>query len=698
MLLAGWGFALAALAHLALVLDLLLVRRRKAPQLPAGRALMAAAMLSLLWCAMTAVALLIGLPSALAGVDLANLLRLGAWTAALTVLVVPPGRRWPQGNSGAVAAISALLLALALAGQVLRLAGSWSPGPQLTGLTFLTLSVLALVQLEQAVRALSEDARWSAKPAGVAVVAMLCFDLYMYSNSAFFGGIDGDVFAVRGFVEALVAPSVWISLSRQGDGPFRLRVSQRAAFHSVALLLSGGYMLFVAGVGYYVRFFGGEWGAALQKGTIFLALLGLVALAVSGSMRARLKVFLGKNFFRYRYDYRDEWLKFTNALSSQATPQELGLQIVRGLADLVESPGGALWVSPSVDAPFRQSAQWNMPPAHGAEPRDGTLVAAMKEQGRVVNVDEWRTDPARYGDLAMPDWLAQVPRAWLVVPLRSGDSLTGFVLLHSPRAEFELNWEVYDLLKTAGRQAASFLAQMMATEALLEARKFDAFNRMSAFVVHDLKNIVTQLSLMLKNAKRLQSNPEFQQDMLMTVENSLEKMRQMMTQLREGVAATDGTVGVDLQQLVRRAEELANGQGRQLGVRASEPLSARGSAERLERVVGHWIQNAIDATQPNQDIWVELGRLGGYAALKVGDRGKGMTAEFVRDQLFRPFQSTKSTGMGIGAYESQQYIHELGGKISVDSVPGEGTLVSMLLPLFEKPSGSDLEILRTPGA
>ena len=164
----------------------------------------------------------------------------------------------------------------------------------------------------------------------------------------------------------------------------------------------------------------------------------------------------------------------------------------------------------------------------------------MQTSGWVVNLEEYRSYSRRYGQLNLPVWLSEIPHAWLVVPLSMGDELIGFVVLASARTRVDVNWEVNDLLKTAGQQAASFLAQMQATEALLEVRKFDAFNKMSAFVVHDLKNIVTQLSLMMKNAKRLSGNPEFQQDMLMTVENSLERMRQLMLQLREG-ATPPGT-------------------------------------------------------------------------------------------------------------------------------------------------------------
>jgi putative PEP-CTERM system histidine kinase len=290
--------------------------------------------------------------------------------------------------------------------------------------------------------------------------------------------------------------------------------------------------------------------------------------------------------------------------------------------------------------------------------------------------------------------LLNLPQAWLIVPLCVGEQLIGFVVLNSARTPMDVNWEVNDLLKTAGRQAASFLAQMQATEALLEVRKFDAFNRMSAFVVHDLKNIVTQLSLMMKNAKRLHANPEFQQDMLMTVENSLDRMRQLMLQLREGATPPGTAFGVDLISVARRIEADVVGRGRQLELDVAEKVLARGHEDRLERVIGHVVHNALDATDPSGRVWLKIERSGGSARIEVGDTGHGMTQEFVRDRLFKPFHSTKQAGMGIGAYESFQYVKELGGDIAVNSEPGQGTQVSMLLPLFETHEESDLQMLK----
>ncbi len=168
----------------------------------------------------------------------------------------------------------------------------------------------------------------------------------------------------------------------------------------------------------------------------------------------------------------------------------------------------------------------------------------------------------------------------------SAKTLIGFVVLASARAPMDVNWEVNDLLKTAGRQAASFLALMQATEALLEVRKFDAFNRMSAFVVHDLKNVVTQLSLMMKNAERLKDNPEFREDMLITVDNALDRMRQLMLQLREGATPPGTAFGVELEAIAHRLASVARERGRTLELdladagRDAGPRGAAGARHR----------------------------------------------------------------------------------------------------------------------
>ena len=412
-------------------------------------------------------------------------------------------------------------------------------------------------------------------------------------------------------------------------------------------------------------------------------------------MRAKLRIFLGKHFFRYRYDYREEWLKFTRALSAQSSPQEMGEQVVRGLADMLESPGGGLWLRVKGEAAFSQTARWNLARIDDKEDIGSAMCQYLGEGGKIINLEEYRSFSRRYGALKIPLWLQDLPGAWLVVPLMKGDEMIGFVVLASARTIFDVNWEVLDLLKTAGQQAASYLAQMQATEALLEVRKFDAFNKMSAFVVHDLKNIVTQLSLMMKNAKRLGANPEFQQDMLLTVDNSLDRMRQLMLQLREGATPPGTAVGVNLAAIVRRVQAVAAARGRELEVELTDDVDTRGHEERVERIIGHVVQNAFDATDPGGQVRLKLERAGGRARIVVSDTGHGMTQDFIRDRLFKPFQTTKQAGMGIGAYESFQYVQELGGRIDVQSQVGQGTTITLELPLFESQSKSDLHLPET---
>ena len=693
--LTAWSFGLVGAVHLAFVLNLTRLGYWRPPRNPTGLALLGAVSCSSLWGWLTATGVMFDAPLLGLLATLADVSRYGFWFAFLLLLLMRPQPLDRSPLGGTLAAVGMALFVGALAVQTfMALDIDLGPaGTRLAALSSMALSVFGLVLVEQVFRNVAQDARWNAKPVCVALAGSFAFDLYVYSQAVIFNQVDADAYSIRGAVHALMAPLLLVSTTRRSDWISQLRMSRRAAFHSATLLISGTYLIFISGVGYYVRFFGGEWGRALQLGTVFIALIVLTILGLSGTVRAKLRVFLNKNFFPYRYDYREEWLKFTRTLCAQSTPQEMGQQVIRGLADLLESPGGGLWMKTSGAEVFRQTARLNIGPRNEPEGAGSSLCEFMTCDGRVVNLEEYRSFPERYESLHLPSWLQSIPQAWLIVPLIDGDELIGFVLLLSARTKVDVNWEVYDLLKTASRQAASFLAQMLATEALLEVRKFDAFNRMSAFVVHDLKNIVTQLSLMMKNAQRLHANPEFQQDMLMTVENSLERMRQLMAQLREGTTPQGTAFGVDLVAVVHRLESVASGRGRRLEVRSIKPVVARGHEERLERIIGHVVQNAFDATASTGTVWLRLDKLGGQARIEVGDTGHGMTHEFVRERLFKPFQTTKPTGLGIGAYESFQYVQEIGGKILVESEPDRGTQVTLLIPLFEAQTDSDLDVM-----
>ena len=691
------GALIAALAYTALTLRLLQTGSLGFAS-PASTWLFGAALVSsALWGWAGVVASDRGAPPS-ALIAVLDLLRYACWFAFLLALLSPViGQRRRGGVSLMRPVAAALILATfaTLAWHAFDAAAGHEADGQLALFEALALPVLGLVLVEQLFRNVADDSRWNAKPLCLGLGVVFVFDVYVYSQAVLFGRLDSDAVNLRGAVHSVAVPLLFVASRRRSDWLSRLQISRSAAFHSAVLVLAGAYLLIVAAVGYYIRDYGGEWGSALQLLALAFALTAFAALAFSGAMRSRLRVLVGKHFFSYRYDYREEWLRFTAMLSAKGSASEMGTLVIRGMADLVESPGGALWTCEPGQPAFTQTARWNAPAFDDREAIDSEFSKFLLAKGWVLDLDACR---ARHGPrdppVALPGWLAAAEPIWLVIPLIVADELIGFVALYRARTRFDLNWEVTDLLKTASRQAAGFLAQMRATEALLETRKFDAFNRMSAFVVHDLKNIVTQLSLMMKNAKRLHDNPEFQRDMLETVESSLEKMRTMMLQLREGEAPPGGLSGVELLPIVRRIEAVASGRGRTVEVEIVDPVVTRGHEDRIERVLGHVVQNALDATQPSDRVWLKLARCSGQAQVEVGDTGNGMSQEYVRTRLFKPFQSTKAAGMGIGAYESFQYVRELGGSISVDTELERGTVMTIALPLFDSRPSSDLQTAR----
>jgi putative PEP-CTERM system histidine kinase len=578
----------------------------------------------------------------------------------------------------------AIVVIALLAGIALSPATSfvqmWGIPPRAQFALRLGLAVFGLALTEQLYRRSHAQARWAIRPLCISLAATFGYDLYFHADATLFGRLDADIFVARGLALALLIPFFAIATARNAGWTIEMHLSRGAVLHSTALLVSGAFLLALAGAGYMVRYFGGDWGRALQIELIFAGLLFAMVVALSGRFRARLRVFVSKHFFSYRYDYRQEWLRFTRTLSTDESSPNVQSRTIAALADLVESPAGELWLREE-DRGYVPAARWNMPATAGVEPVSGSLPSFLARTGWVVDLTEYAANPARYGELVLPGWLSSMSSAWLVVPLQAGSDLIGFVVLGKPRAPIEVDWEVRDLLKTASRQAAGYLEQIRATSALLEARKFDAFNRMSAFVVHDLKNLVAQLSLMLKNAERHRDNPEFQRDMLTTVEHVVGRMNALMLQLRTGTTPVEKPRQIDLAPVVERVCAAKRG-ARPIDLELAS-VHAIGHEDRLEHVIGHLVQNALDATPDGGRIAVRLREDGRHAVVEVQDTGKGMSPEFVRERLFKPFETTKSTGMGIGVYESAQYVRSLGGEIQVESVSEAGTRVRVLLPRGE---------------
>lgn len=594
------------------------------------------------------------------------------------------GRHRLFARARLVVIAATLLLCLPLESMLVGL-GPWIPvGPASPRLMLeVLMSVAGLVLVEQLFRNTPWQHRWGIKYLCLGVGGLFAFDFFFFADALLFQRLDMNIWASRGAASTLAAPLIGISAARNPQWSFDLFVSRKVVFHSTALFAAGVYLLVMSLAGYFIRYYGGEWSSVIQTLFFFGAGLVLVVMLFSGHLRSRLKLFVNKHFFNYRYDYREEWLHLTKVLSGKVLDASLGERVIYALAELVESPGGVLWLREE-GGRFELARSWNLPEEILAKDLDlGPLGRVLAERNWVVDLGELRADPDAYDGLELPEAVLANERLWLVVPLSHGEDLLGFVILARSRSPHAVNWEVMDILKTAARQAASYLALDQAARALADARQFEGFNRLSAFVVHDLKNLIAQLSLVAKNGKRHRSNPAFVDDAMATIENSVAKMNRLLAQLRSSRPRDVG----DAMDLRVVAEEVVRDRSvgepaPSLEISIDGPLWVRADPDRLVSIVSHVVQNAQEATPRDGRVIVRVGQSGDQANIDVRDTGSGMDADFLRERLFKPFDSTKGlTGMGVGAYEAREFVRSLGGWVSVDSTPGRGTLFRMFFPI-----------------
>jgi putative PEP-CTERM system histidine kinase len=424
------------------------------------------------------------------------------------------------------------------------------------------------------------------------------------------------------------------------------------------------------------------WAAPLYVVVLVLLLLPVL---FSEQLRAQLRVFVSKHFLPFRYDYREEWLRLIDTLASPGQEKPLPERAIQALAQIVSSPAGVLWMRTDEDAPFQCIESWNTKLTSEVMVNPGDpVIVFMRDRQWILDTAELTRQPELYPGLSRPDWLESFPDGLLIVPLISSETVIGFVVLLQSSSAFRLRFEEIDLLRTSGRQVAAHLAQYHADRQLAESRQFEAFNRLTAFVMHDLKNLIAQQSLMVKNAAKHKGNPEFFEDAMATIENSVARMNKLLQQLQTGDASGPRRL-VSMAACIREALRKCTGRVPE-AVFTDSPVDVEVNidAERLTSILAHLIRNAQDACDASGEVRIELGVADNNAILDVHDNGCGMEEEFVRNRLFRPFDTTKgSQGMGIGAYQARAFIVSTGGLMQVQSTPGEGTLVSIRLPLAE---------------
>jgi putative PEP-CTERM system histidine kinase len=571
------------------------------------------------------------------------------------------------------------------------LAGSWVVGSNMLLGTVgslepvfnyggLGLSLAGLILLEQLYRNSPERARSSLKALVIGLGGMFAFDLFLFSQAVLFQQIDEATLLARGAVNILFVPVIALAVRRNPLWDLNIFVSRQVVFYTTTLVAVGLYLLLMSIGGYLLLLVGGSWGAVAR--TVFLMGAGLVliTLLASGRVRTRVRVFLSKHFFQNKYDYREEWLRLVETLA-EFEDSSTRQVVIKALAQIVESPSGLLWTQRAGGDAYKLAAAFREADSAPDLAVDCDLIRFIMRDGWIVDVAELRNYPQRYEGLVLPDWLAAKRNAWLIVPLITRDSIVGLILLTSPPVTRELNYEDRDLLKTVGNHIAVHLAQEQSENLLSEAKQFEAFNRLTAFLMHDLKNLIAQQSLIIENAERHKRNPEFVDDALETIANGVTRMRRVIEHLRQ----TSVSQPVEKIELVKLVLQVVSGcEDREPVPQAAVSdgqIWIRGDRDRLRMALSHAIRNAQEATPDDGTVEVRLGHEDGVARIEIADSGAGMDAEFVRERLFKPFDSTKGTqGVGIGAYQIQETVRLAGGTVSVNSERGKGTTMVWRLP------------------
>jgi putative PEP-CTERM system histidine kinase len=430
-----------------------------------------------------------------------------------------------------------------------------------------------------------------------------------------------------------------------------------------------------------------EWAARLLG--VFGATFAAMMLMPPGRARSWLKLQVAKHLFRHRYDYRAEWLRFTRRLGDVRPGEELSVRIGQALADIVETRDARLLIAGASGRLEPAGAgEW---PAGAAQGAAADFARMIERNQRILDNDALRApvaSPAATEEERelVPRWLVEDDGIWAGVPLVHGERLVGLVLLGHPPVKRRPDWEDFDLLSVAGRQAASHLAEAQGQEALSEARRFHEFNRRFAFIVHDVKNLASQLGLVARNAERHADNPAFRADMVATLQESVGRLEGLLQRLSPQAPTRSDAPRVAAPMAVLR--QVAERRRAQHPVRLNgrEDIHALFDPARLETAIGHLVQNAIEASPAGEPVWLSVDRRGAdEVEIAVLDRGRGMSADFIRHGLFVPFDTTKPGGFGIGAFEARSLIAAIGGRIEVESREGGGSRFAILLPAAAAP-------------
>jgi putative PEP-CTERM system histidine kinase len=552
---------------------------------------------------------------------------------------------------------------------------------------FLIAAVLVLVNLERTFRASVGTMRWRIKFMILGVGVLFAVRVYTSSQALLLRaqGIEESFLTVDSAGLLLGGALVLRSLLRR---PVDVAVYPPFAVlqNSVIVLLAGIYLLAVGVFAKLVQWVGGA--ASFQEKTfvILVTVVGLTVVCLSDRVRLHARRFLSRYLQRPLYDYRTVWRSFTEAIASRVKQEELCEAAAKQVAEIFQALSVTLWLVDEKRENLVFAASTSLSPAAGKELAPGkeeamVIIRTMQDHAEPKDIESSKEDWAVALRRCHPTQFRGGTR--VCVPMVAGGQLMGVMTVGDRVGGTFFSLQDFDLLKCVGDQVAAGLLNVHLSQKLLQAKELEAFQTMSAFFVHDLKNTASTLNLMLKNLPVHFDNPAFREDALRGVAKTCEHINHLISRLsllRHDLQIRPAES--DLNDIISRVLASWNGATGINLVKNFRPCPKIFlDQEQILKVVTNLVLNAAEAVSKGGEITVGTCQNNGWAVLTVSDNGCGMDPEFLRRALFRPFQTTKKNGFGIGMFQSKMIVEAHGGRIEVESELKRGTTFRVLLPV-----------------
>jgi len=558
-------------------------------------------------------------------------------------------------------------------------------------LCFLTGIILILMNLERTLRASIGHMRWQIKYMVLGVGSIFGIRIYTSSQTILFHSLNTNlsIIIINAGVLILASALIFRSLIRVRSLNLDFYLSHTFLYNSFTVLIVGIYLLAVGVLVKLIHYLNLGTSLYLTAFFVFLALLGLSIVLLSDRLRHQMRRLIAIHLRRPQFDYQKEWMKFTEETSTITDVKGLCMTVSGMISNVLEVLSVTVWLldeSRSRLRPGGSTVFSETGTGHRiSEEAEKKLLRAIGNQEMPVDIDDPKIPWAHDLKQSMPDSI-QEARVRYCVPLSAGGNLLGVITLGEKVGYASFSFEEMNLLKTIADQTAGSLLNLKLSEDLRRAKEMETVQTISSFFIHDLKNLALALSLTIKNLPVHFDNPEFRNDALTMMKQSVNKINSMCSNLSMLSKRIElRKVETDLNEFTQNFLSCLNGSVKVPFIQDLQPVSKLLiDPEQLQKVLTNLILNANEAVGNGGEIRLATEEREGWVTLSVGDNGCGMSKEFMEQSLFRPFKSTKKQGMGIGLFQSKMIVEAHQGRIEVESEEGRGTTFRVMLPLHGK--------------